>query len=762
MVLDQADHGVYDGLISGNGALIKNGIGFLSLTRANTYTGGTTVNAGILEVAATGALDSGPLVANQAAVSFIGNTSAGSLIITNNQSSLNFFDDSSAGRATITNDGGGLSFCGNSTAADATTVNNLGAPLIFLMPLSGQCKNHQQAGGFVDISPLEAPEISIGSISGEGVISLGSKTLVLGALGYDDSINGVIQDDPAASGSLVKVGAGTLTLSADNTYDGATVIAGGTLIVNGSIANSAVTVSGNAKLGGIGTVGTTTVNAGGTIAPGRSPGTLTVNGDIIFASGSIYEIDITPALDGDLVKASGQAMIEGGTAHVLKTPGTYTPGSRWTIIGADGGVVGKFDALAQNMPFVDLSLNYDSTHVYLDVVRNAVSFCDVARTFNQCSTGDGLESSGPGDPVYDIVASIPEEGDARQAFDALSGEIYGSVTGALLEDSRFVREAALDRVRSAIAGPDPSLPVMGYGSEESREALAGEHYVAALAPAPAATSQRPFLWARGFGSWGEWESDGNAAQFERSIGGAFIGADVLVGGLRIGLLSGYSHSSFNADDRSSSGSRDDFHLGLYAGTAWGNLGLRFGAAHTWHEIETRRSIVFPGLAEEVEASYDARTAQAFGEIGYRIDRGGPFAIEPFVGLAHVNVHRDGFSEGGGTAALSVRGDGSDVTFSTIGLRASAAFRLGTAKATARGMVGWRHAFGDMTPFSTHAFAGSDAFAVAGTPLAEDALVIETGLDIGLSQNASLAVSYSGQISSKASDHGLRANFTLKF
>ena len=740
MVLDQADHGVYDGLISGNGALIKNGNGFLSLTRANTYTGGTTVNAGILEVGATGALGSGPLVANQAAVSFIGNTSAGSLIITNNQSSLNFFDDSSAGRATITNDGGGLSFSGNSTAADATIVNNLGAPLIFFDAASAgnariinnaggstrfngtssadDAQIINNAGGFVDISPLEAPEISIGSISGEGVISLGSKTLVLGALGYDDSISGVIQDDPAASGSLVKVGAGTLTLSADNTYDGATVIAGGTLIVNGSIANSAVTVSGDAKLGGIGTVGTTTVNAGGTIAPGRSPGTLTVNGDIIFAPGSIYEIDITPALDGDLVKASGQAMIEGGTVHVLKTPGTYTPGSRWTIIGADGGVVGKFDALAQNMPFVDLSLNYDSTHVYLDVVRNAVSFCDVARTFNQCSTGDGLESSGPGDPVYDIVASIPEEGDARQAFDALSGEIYGSVTGALLEDSRFVREAALDRVRSAIAGPDPSLPVMGYGSEESREALAGEHYVAAFAPAPAAASERSVLWARGFGSWGEWKSDGNAAQFERSIGGAFIGADVLVVDLRIGLLSGYSHSSFNADDRSSSGSRDDFHLGLYAGTAWGNLGLRFGAAHTWHEIETHRSIVFPGRADEVEASYDARTAQAFGEIGYRIDRGGPFAIEPFAGLAHVNVHRDDFAEGGGTAALSVRGDASDVTFSTIGLRASAAFRLRTAKATARGMVGSRHAFGDMTPFSTHAFAGSDAFAVAGTPLAE--------------------------------------------
>lgn len=78
------------------------------------------------------------------------------------------------------------------------------------------------------------------------------------------------------------------------------------------------------------------------------------------------------------------------------------------------------------------------------------------------------------------------------------------------------------------------------------------------------------------------------------------------------------------------------------------------------------------------------------------------------------------------------------------------------------MLGWRHAFGDVTPLASLAFAGSDAFTIAGTPIAEDALVVEAGFDVGVSERASLGVSYSGQIASNAGDHGFRADLTVKF
>jgi fibronectin-binding autotransporter adhesin len=730
-----------------------------------------------------------------------------------------FRDSATAGNATITNlTDSGVYFTGNNTADGATIINsglvdisNLdaddigigslsGAGTVYLgsksLTLSGLGKNDTIAGALLDggdglgtggaLTKIGAGTLTLTGANGyTGGTTVEAGTLDIGGGGATGSIAGNVDVAAGATlafnrsndfafagtiggdGAVGKLGAGAATLTGNSAaFTGTTSVNAGTLVVDGTLGGVIDVLSG-ARLEGTGTVGTTTIASGGTIAPGHSPGTLTVAGDITFAAGSTYEVDITPALDGDLIDASGSATINGGTVDVVKAAGTYVPGSRWTIIGADGGVTGTFDALTQNMPFVDLALAYDPSHVYLDVARNDVAFCDVAQTSNQCTTGDAIESSGQGNAVYDAVAAVTDEGSARVALDALSGEIHASLKGTMLEDSRFVREAALDRTRAAFSGvAAPSLPVMGYGSEsltpEQQEALAREGKSAEVfAPAPADTD-RFAVWARGFGSWGQWDSDGNAADFERSIGGLFIGADAAVAETwRLGLLTGYSRSSFDADDLTSSGDSDNYHLGLYGGTEWGNLGLRLGAAHTWHDIETGRSIAFPGFADSAQASYDARTAQAFGELGYRIDSGN-FAFEPFANLAYVNVHTSGFTEEGGAAALASASSDTDATFTTLGLRAATDFSLGGVTATARGMVGWRHAFGDVTPLSSFAFAGSDAFTIAGTPIAEDALVLEAGFDVGLSETTSLGVSYSGQVASKASDHGFRADFTVKF
>ncbi|WP_163071519.1 autotransporter outer membrane beta-barrel domain-containing protein, partial [Acinetobacter baumannii] len=88
-----------------------------------------------------------------------------------------------------------------------------------------------------------------------------------------------------------------------------------------------------------------------------------------------------------------------------------------------------------------------------------------------------------------------------------------------------------------------------------------------------------------------------------------------------------------------------------------------GLAYAWHDIGASRSIAFAGFADTLKSHYGARTAQAFGELGYRV-RAGQLAFEPFANLAHVDVATDGFTETGGPAALSARGAATGVTFST--------------------------------------------------------------------------------------------------
>ncbi|MFD9997961.1 autotransporter outer membrane beta-barrel domain-containing protein, partial [Mesorhizobium sp. NPDC059024] len=231
--------------------------------------------------------------------------------------------------------------------------------------------------------------------------------------------------------------------------------------------------------------------------------------------------------------------------------------------------------------------------------------------------------------------------------------------------------------------------------------------------------------------------------------------------VRLGFVAGYSHSSLKVDDRRSSASSDNYHLGIYGGTEIGALSLRSGLAYTWSEIDTSRQVAFPGFSDSLTGSYRAGTTQLFGELGYGI-KAGNLAFEPFANLAYVNVHTNGFNETGGASALSVHSGSNDNSFTTLGIRASTDFEIGSTRATARGMIGWRHAYGDVTPEISQAFTGSSAFTIAGAPIAKDAAVIEAGLDFAITPQATLGISYHGQAGSKTSDHGVRADLNVKF
>ncbi|MDP2124913.1 MAG: autotransporter domain-containing protein [Parvibaculum sp.] len=547
------------------------------------------------------------------------------------------------------------------------------------------------------------------------------------------------------AGDFNHLGAGTTTLTGNSiAFAGATAVDAGTLIVNGQLGG--MLSVGAARLGGTGTVGQTALGNGATIAPGNSIGALNVAGDIDFAAGATYEVEVddggnTAGVNNDWIHATGAATIDGAAmVTVLPENGTddgstYVPGTIYTILTADGGVTGTFGGVTDSFAFLNSLLSYDANNVYLTLISSA-AFQDAARTPNQFNTAGAAESLGAGNPIHDAILPMTEA-DARAAFDALSGEIHATGRLNAFHVMRQIREAVLARLRAVLPGPaDGAPPASG------------------IAPVGAG------LWAHVFGAWGSADGNGNHAAVDRDWAGFVGGVDREFGAAsRAGLALGYSRSGFDVDARASSGDSENFHIAGYAGTKRGNLALNGVVAWSHGSVDTERTATVGGLTNRLTAGYNAQLFEAAIDAGF--DVATDFALlTPFAGFAVVHAETDGFTERGGPAALTVAGASDTVGIATLGLRARRAMPGGSL----HGALAWRHAFGDTDPAIDAAFATAPAtrFTVHGVPLAKNALALDLGLDRELAPGTSVSFGYAGEYASGARDHGLKAELRIAF
>jgi outer membrane autotransporter protein len=512
------------------------------------------------------------------------------------------------------------------------------------------------------------------------------------------------------------------------------------------------------------------LSANGTITPGNSIGVVKVGGDATFGANSVYAVEIAGDGTSDRIDVTGKATLQGGTVEVtaLDDKVSYQDGQTYTILTAGGGVDGQFSEAVSKSIFLTAELQHLANEVDLTVGLVAdpvdpenppVVFEKVAKTSNQVATAralDSLEQSGSSLELYNSVLFLTNEDEAREAFNQLSGDTHASVKTGLIDTANLTADAINNRLRSAFAGvAAKDAPVLSFAQSPKGSA-----------PQPfdglASASYDYGVWASGFGSWVDHDGNSNAGGLKTTTGGFLSGVDVgFASGWRLGVVGGYSQTDLDAKGRYASATSDNWHLGIYGGNQWGPIGLRAGLVQTWHSIDSSRSVSYTGFSDSLDADYDARTFQAFGELGYRIDTAAA-SFEPFANLSHVRLHTDGFTEKGGAAALSVNSDTTNATFTTLGLRASALVQLGATTANLKGTLGWRHAYGDITPESTQYFAGSNAFTVEGVAIAKDAALVEAGFDVAITEASTLGLSYVGQFGNDTTQNGFNATLNVKF
>ena len=430
------------GTINGNGMLEKTGNGTLTLTSANSYSNGTIISGGTINLGSDNAnisgLGTGPVTIKNGTLSMLDNSASyndncnwGIIIPVGYSGNLNLdsrcsltgtlegegtlniftpyvrsdlFGDWSqfSGKINVTTDNdGGTFILGNQKGYGKSTIylgNNVTA--FFRNTVSET----------IEIGALSGDAGSVLGAGGEGNTTI---TWKLGTNNTNSSFNGIINDtqykNSGAKTSIIKAGSGTFSLNSANTYSGNTRIEGGFLLANntsGSATSSGnVTVAPGGTLGGIGFIdGNVTVEAGAVIAPGTDGlGYLTLNNNVTLNSASYLAADVN-TLDklSDMLIVSGKLQL-GGILYIAEmSSGKFEAGDNYKIIHAPN-CSGQFEEIIPSSP--GIGLQWDTTGIcvtgYISVSR--------ATALNQNRLNNQTKIfPNPASNKITITAEIPE------------------------------------------------------------------------------------------------------------------------------------------------------------------------------------------------------------------------------------------------------------------------------------------------------------------------------------------------------------------
>jgi autotransporter-associated beta strand protein len=564
----------------------------------------------------------------------------------------------------------------------------------------------------------------------------------------------------AGSWGIIKTGIGTLMLSGANTYTGVTTVAAGTLIVNGSIANSAVTVGAGATLAGNGTVGATTINSGGILAPGNSPGTMTIAGNLAFQSGALYVVHVNPATASSVNVTTGGSAFLAGTVNAAFAVGSYVPRT-YTIVTASGGRSGTFDSLStSNLPAgFTASLSYTATDAILNLTAALGSSGTSVLTVNQRNVANALNTffnnGGTLPPSFVSVFGLTGSNLAN-ALTLLSGEpATGAQQGAFKLMDQFLG-LMLDPFvdgRSGVGGAGG--PALGFAPDrpEMPEEIALAYSKVMKTPvyksAPVTFDQRWTAWGAGYGGYNKTSGDpaviGSHDLIARTAGYA-AGLDYhFTRDTVAGFALAGGGTNWSLGQGLGSGRSDAFQAGAYAATRSGPAYLAASFAFANHWMSTDR---FAAFGDHLTADFKAQSFGGRVETGYRF--GVPVVgVTPYAAVQAQSFRTPGYSEvdvnGGGFGLAYSSRTGTD-TRSELGSRFDhvAAFNR-DAVLTWRARLAWAHDWvSDPSLAAAFQVLPGTSFIVNGATPAKNSALASAGAELRLVNGVTLSGKFDGE------------------
>jgi len=404
--------GAVHSVLGGAGKMLtKSTAGTVVLTAANTFSGGTLILDGTLQVGNGGTGGSagpsgsiitnyGRLVFNRGAGSALtvssvisgpgvvvktgpgtiamtaANSYTGATIVSNGV--LNISSSSTLGFGPIELAGGTL----NTTANRSVNTAPLGNPIVVsgdsaitttspsgTVDLNFTNSSFSGTGGTLtfrndganDPTDLFDPRLSGGSfvfdrpiVIDNGAIGL-TRLNAFNALGTTQTFNGPIAGTGSFRKSISAGAAGVTILNGQNSYSGTTTVTAGELQINGTLGTNSLIVSGSGTLSGSGVLGgAVTVQAGATLSPGNGAGTLTISNNVTLADGSKTVMDVGAAGLSDQVAGISELTC-GGTLE-LNVSGNLSAGKTFQLFKA-ASYSGSFSSIHPPEPASGLVWN---------------------------------------------------------------------------------------------------------------------------------------------------------------------------------------------------------------------------------------------------------------------------------------------------------------------------------------------------------------------------------------------------------------------
>jgi len=763
--IDRSDTYTYAGALSGGGVFVQMGSGTTALSGNNSYSGGTLLDAGTLQVTNNNSVGTGAVTFNggtfQAGANgvsignaFVIDTSTATIDTQSN--TLTLSGPISDGIAS----GGGLTKIGSGTLVLSGASGYIGATNVNAGALQAGAANAFAPQSTFNVASgavlaLNGFNETLGALSGAGNVTLGAGTLTAGGNNSSTAYSGTI----SGSGGLNKTGSGIFTLTGTDTYTGVTNINGGTLNVTGAItSSSAVNVNAGGTLTGTGTVdpNTVTIAAGATFAPGTAgvPGSsTTIAGNLAFQSGALYAVYLNATMSS-FANVTGSAALAGSVSANFTTT-SFASKQHYTILQSAGLNGTTFSGVTTNLaPGFGATLTYSADDVFLNVI--AALGAGTPLNQNQQGVANGITAvfnSGSTLPASFLTLFNLTGAPLANALTQLDGEdATGAEHGAIELTNEFL-SLMLDPFVYGRGGP-ASGGALGFAPDQqasspSDVALA---YGSVLKAPPASFAQRWTVWGAGYG--GSATFDGNAAvgstDITASTYGFAAGADYHAApDMVLGFALAGAGTNWGLANTLGTGRSDAFQAGVYGTKYFGPAYLGAALAFTNNWFTTNRV----ALGDQLTASFQGQSFGARIEGGYRYAVATAAGVTPYAAIQAQSFRTPSYSETdltGGGFGLSYSAMSASDTRSELGARFDAFTAWGAIPVQLRARVAWAHDWvsNPALDASFQALPGTSSV-VNGAPVPHNSALTSVGAELHLTPQWSLIGKFDGEFAASA-------------